>query len=56
MSPRRLRSSLNLVVIIPKVGIGDPRWSRLAGRQVDVGRGGAPRSDTVVIPGPPVGS
>jgi hypothetical protein len=28
MSPRRLRSSMNLVVIMAPVGIGEPRWSR----------------------------
>jgi hypothetical protein len=28
ISPRRLRSSMNLVAIMPPVGIQDPLWSR----------------------------
>ena len=40
MSPRRLRSSMNRVAIMPPVGIHDPRWSR--GATLAPGIGPAP--------------
>jgi hypothetical protein len=57
MSPRRLRSSMNLVVIMPPVGIQEPQWSRDAPAGAAAGTGvgaGAPTSGTVVNPRPPV--
>ncbi len=52
ISPRRRRSSMKRVVIMPQVGIHEPRWSP----RVSVGTGvaagpGVPRSVTVVILG-----
>lgn len=56
MRPRRRRNSMNLVAIIPMVGIGELRRSRecLAGAAC-TGRPGvdAPAAGTVVILGPP---
>ncbi len=53
MSPRRLRSSMHRVAIMVRVGIHDPRRSRLALWGV-VLRAVAASLDTVVIRRPPV--
>ena len=57
MRPRRLRNSMTLVVIMPALGIGDPRRSR----ECPVGAvwgawsgAGVPWAGRVVMPGPPV--
>ena len=59
MRPRRVRSSMILVAIMPTVGTGDPRRSR----ECPAGAGwaacsgaGAPLAGMVVIPGPPAWS
>ena len=55
MRPRRLRSSMNRVAIMPPVGIDDPRWSR-GRRRVDRRLRGrrrrAPAAGSSVIPVP----
>ena len=59
MSPRRLRSSMNLVAIMAPVGIHDPRRSCDGPPPAAIPSGagtGAPTSGIVVIPKPPVGS
>ncbi len=53
MSPRRLRSSINLVVIMAPVGTHDPRRSC---RLPAGGRRPVAISMSVVTPRPPVGS
>ena len=39
IKPRRLRSSMKRVVIMPHVGIHEPRWSLSAGARMGVGAG-----------------
>ena len=58
MRPRRLRSSMNRVAIMPPVGIHDPRRSRGHGdRRRSRGRSRVrSTSGVVVIASPPVGS
>ena len=52
--PRRLRSSMNLVAIIPPDGIHDPRWS-LGRWRVDGDGAASWLSVTASLPGSPVG-
>ena len=54
MSPRRFRSSMNRVVIIPPVGIHDPRRSGARPRGMGAGAE-AVTSEITVIRMPPVG-
>ena len=51
ISPRRRRSSIKRVVIMPQFGIHEPRWSTGVCPGIGVGaEPGAPTSVTTVIP------
>jgi len=56
MRPRRFRSSMSLVPIMPAVGIGDPRWSFATSTGTGTGLGaGGNTSEIVVIAQIPAG-